>query len=135
MIADPTIELYGTDGEPCVGCRAPLTGSQRYCLHCGTRRPQARAEFLDILAADAREFGLVGPGQEPAGHGGPPGPPVPVGVPAGGAEAWLRARQPFLALGGLLLVTLLIGLLVGHWATADPSAGVVAAPAPQVIRI
>jgi hypothetical protein len=131
VIADPTIEVYGTDGEPCTGCRAPLTGTQRYCLHCGTRRPQARAEFLDILAADAREFGLA-PG---TGYGGSPAPPVLPVVPGGGAEDWLRARSPFLALGGLLLATLLIGLLIGHWAAASSPSAAVATPAPQVIRI
>lgn len=126
MIAESTIEVYGTDGEPCTGCRAPLTGTQRYCLQCGTRRPQARAEVLDILAADARDFG---PGVAPAAAvtGPPPA--------AGGAEAWLRARSPFLALGGLLLGTLLVGLLIGHWATATDTPATAAAPAPQVIRI
>ncbi|MCW3023805.1 MAG: zinc ribbon protein, partial [Conexibacter sp.] len=48
------VPVFGRDGEPCPACGAPLAGDQRYCLHCGTRRPEARLEFLDVLDADVR---------------------------------------------------------------------------------
>ena len=119
--ATPVTAGHGV--EPCPSCGAPLAGDQRYCMHCGTRRPTARLEFLDVLAA------------EPGGAGyAPPVAPSPVAASPPGADGWLRAHAPALALGALLLTTLLIGLLVGHWATrSTPTA--TPAPAPQVIRI
>ncbi|HWH92864.1 MAG TPA: hypothetical protein VNT03_03300 [Baekduia sp.] len=113
------------DGEPCPSCGAPLAGDQRYCLHCGVRRPEARLEFLDVLDADVRARSatrVAGPvtfaGSEPRGLNGR-----------------LQANAGLLALGALLLLMLLIGLLVGHWATGDPSAPAAATPAPQVIKV
>jgi hypothetical protein len=116
--------VFGRDGEPCPACGAPLAGDQRYCLHCGRRRPEARLEFLDVLDADVRLRGL------PA--------VLPVAAaPAGerrGLNARLQANSGALALAGLMLLTLLIGLLLGHWASARaPQAA--SAPAPQVIRL
>jgi hypothetical protein len=111
----------------CPSCGAPLAGDQRYCLNCGTRHPEARLEFLDVLDADVRARSA---------------PPLPVAVGQPNAVAApggrLQAHTGVLALGALLVLTLLCGLLVGHWvtdrrtATAAPAA---AAPAPQVIRV
>ncbi|WCB93556.1 hypothetical protein DSM104299_02269 [Baekduia alba] len=117
------------DGEPCPACGAPLAGDQRYCLHCGGRRPEARLEFLDVLDADVRTRG-----------GGPVAAP-PLVVQANGAppphglNGRLQANAGLLALAALLLLTLLIGLLLGHWATSDQSAPAAATPAPQVIKV
>ncbi len=36
--------------EPCAACGAPLAHDQRYCLHCGERRTDARLPFMEILA-------------------------------------------------------------------------------------
>jgi hypothetical protein len=101
--------------QPCTGCGAPLASDQRYCMYCGTRRSDARLEFLDALAAEPR---VVAPPAAP--------PPEPKG--------WLQANTGALALAAVVLTTLLIGLLVGHWISSDgtPAAQ---APAPQVIRI
>jgi hypothetical protein len=115
--------VSGNGVEPCVSCGAPLAGDQRYCMYCGTRRPTARLEFLDVLAG------------EPGGAGyALPAAPMPVAAPSPGVDGWLRAHAPALALGALLLTTLLIGLLVGHWATRSTPTATPAA-APQVIRI
>ena len=122
------VPVYGRDGEPCSLCQAPLAGDQRYCLHCGTRRPEARLAFLDVLDADVRA-------------GGPPlgSPPAIVATgaavpPPSGLGARLNAQSGALALGVLLALMLLIGLLVGHWVTGD-KATTAAAPAPQVIKV
>jgi hypothetical protein len=117
--------VFGRDGEPCPVCGAPLAGDQRYCLHCGARRPEARLEFLDVLDADVRARSVL-----PAAASAPPQP----AAPAGGVEARLQAHSGSLALGALLLLTLLIGLLVGHWVTGS-APHVASTPAPQVIRV
>jgi hypothetical protein len=120
--------VFGRDGEPCPSCGAPLAGDQRYCLHCGTRRPEARLEFLDVLDADVQARGAVSL-LPPAVAGFAEPPPR-------GLNARLQANSGVLALTALLLVTLLIGLLVGHWATgSDPAPVAASAPAPQVIRV
>jgi hypothetical protein len=116
------------DGEPCASCGAPLAADQRYCLHCGTRRPEARLEFLDVLDADVRARGGAGVVEQTR---------TVVTAPPQGVNGRLQANSGLLGLGALLLLTLLIGLLVGHWVTdrrttATPAA---ATPAPQVIRV
>jgi hypothetical protein len=55
--------------------------------------------------------------------------------PPRGLNARLQANAGLLALAALLLLTLLIGLLLGHWATGAQRAPAAAAPAPQVIRL
>jgi hypothetical protein len=125
------VPVFGRDGDPCPDCGAPLAGDQRYCLHCGARRPEARLEFLDVLDADVRVRGGGGGGVvlPPAGGFGSSPPPPP------GLNGRIQANAGVLALGALLLLMLLIGLLVGHWATGDKSAPAAATPAPQVIRV
>jgi hypothetical protein len=139
LITEPLpAPAFGRDGEPCPACGAPLAGDQRYCLHCGARRPQARLEFLDVLDADVR-----------VRSGGPlavvPPPPLGPGVYAGGAvvgdapprglNARLQANSGLLALSALLLLTLLIGLLLGHWVTSGSAPQAAAPAAPQVIKV
>lgn len=125
--------VFGRDGEPCPSCGAPLAGDQRYCLHCGARRPEARLEFLDVLDADVRA-------RQAAAFAGPPVASAAVApVAAVGVGGRLNAHAGLLAVGALSAVTLLIGLLLGHWVTerdaATAPAGSAAAPAPQVIKV
>jgi hypothetical protein len=124
------VPVFGRDGEPCPACGAPLAGDQRYCLHCGGRRPEARLEFLDVLDADvhARSAPPVAPAAFPSGAASAA--PAPRGL-----NGRLQANAGLLALAALLSLTLLIGLLLGHWATGDPPGPGAAAPAPQVIRL
>jgi hypothetical protein len=107
----------------CPSCGAPLAGDQRYCLNCGTRHPQARLEFLDVLDEDVRARSAA---------------PVVVqpNVMASPGDR-LQAHTGLLALGVLLALTLLTGLLVGHWVTdrRTTAAPAAATPAPQVIRV
>jgi hypothetical protein len=125
----PTPPVFGRDGEPCPSCGAPLAGDQRYCLHCGGRRPEARLEFLDVLDSDvrARQAGAT-PGHAPA---------IAAAAPAG-VNGRLNANAGLLAVAALLVLMLLIGLLIGHWVTqrdASASSGGAVAPAPQVIKV
>jgi hypothetical protein len=123
----PPAPVFGHDGVPCPSCGAPLAGDQRYCLHCGARRPEARLEFLDVLDEDVRARRSAAPVLAPAV------PPPPTGV-----NGRLNANAGLLAVAALLVLTLLIGLLLGHWATQrdDPSSsGSAVAPAPQVIKV
>jgi hypothetical protein len=51
-------------------------------------------------------------------------------------NGWLREHAPVLGLTGIILGTLLIGLLIGHWATSGSSNDApVKAAAPTVIRV
>jgi hypothetical protein len=115
--------VFGHDGEPCPGCGAPLAGDQRYCLHCGARRPEARLEFLDVLDADVRARAVPLPA------------PLAAAAPPPGLNGRLQAHSGALALGSVLLLTLIVGLLVGHWVTADRTVAASAPAAPQVIRV
>jgi hypothetical protein len=125
------VPVFGRAGDPCPACGAPLAGDQRYCLHCGARRPEARLEFLDVLDADVRARGALPPtAVAPVVAAAAPPPPR-------GLNGRLQANAGLLALAALMLLTLLIGLLLGHWATdrASTSAPAAATPAPQVIRV
>ncbi len=149
---DALTAVFGVDGEPCPSCRAPLAGDQRYCLHCGARRDEARLEFLDVLTQDAQLE------RRPSGVpvASAPGAAVEVWNPAPvayaqpqaaylnaagawqtppprepGLRGWARANGALIGLAGILLGTLLIGLLIGHWATSRQAA----APKSQTIRV
>lgn len=111
----------GEGASACPTCGAAVVADQRYCLACGQPCSPARLDFLDVLQADrdqrAQTAVLPAPAYLPA--------PEP-----DGAIGWLRRYSGLLALVGVLLVTGLIGLLIGHW-TKSP-----AAPAgPQVVKV
>jgi hypothetical protein len=125
------VPVFGRDGEPCPACGAPLAGDQRYCLHCGARRPEARLEFLDVLDADVQARSA--PPLTPAA--GFTAVTTTSGPPPRGLNGRLQANAGLLALAALLLLTLLIGLLLGHWATGNAQAPAAATPAPQVIKV
>jgi hypothetical protein len=124
----PPPPVFGHHGEPCPSCGAPLASDQRYCLHCGARRPEARLEFLDVLDEDVRARRAAPPVTPSAAA-----PPPPAGI--GGR---LNANAGLLAVGALLVLMLLVGLLVGHWVTqrdTPTTTNNAAAPAPQVITV
>lgn len=131
----PTLMSFppARDGEPCPACGAPLAGDQRYCLHCGARRPEARLEFLDVLDADVRARGALPPTATVVA----PAFAATAAPPPRGLNGRLQAHAGLLALAALMLLTLLIGLLLGHWVTdrQDASAPAAATPAPQVIKV
>jgi hypothetical protein len=128
--------------EPCAGCGAPLGADQRYCLSCGIPRSGTRLPFLDVLHSEAAAAGVVeagsqpasllrmaalAPAEGPAASGG-------WGGQGGGPASRLREYTPLFALLGVLLLALLIGLLLGHWASGGAKT-VATTPAKQVVEI
>ena len=108
----------------CANCGAQLAPDQRYCLACGQPASPVRLAFLDVLQGEYQPAAARGVGVP----GGPPPaaayyaqPPEPDGLLGS-----LRRYSGLLALTGVLLASLLIGLLVGHWITGGngtPAAG------------
>ncbi len=131
--------------EPCAGCGAPLGVDQRYCLSCGVPRSDTRLPFLDVLHAEAAAAGVVEAGSQPASllriANAAPGGYGTVGgggwgTRDGGAGVADRLREytPLFALLGVLLLALLIGLLLGHWAGGG-SKTLAVAPTKQVVEL
>jgi hypothetical protein len=129
--------------EPCAGCGAPLGADQRYCLSCGIPRSGTRLPFLDVLHAEASAAGIVEQGSQPTALLRVPaltpstsGGGVWAGgaTPQGGVGGWLRENAGLLALLGVLLLALLIGLLLGHWVSGG-SRNIATVPAKQVVEI
>jgi hypothetical protein len=119
--------LYGADGVPCEQCGSPLAADQRYCMACGARR----AEVPGPVPVDGPGTTLVPYGQVPSG---PVASAVPVQVTrAGTLNDGLRRNAPLLGLTGVLLLAMLIGVLLGHWATGGGDA--TAQAPPQVISV
>ncbi len=130
--------------EPCAGCGAPLGADQRYCLSCGIPRSGTRLPFLDVLHTEAAAAGVVEAGSQPASllrmaalapaDGLGPTPSGGWSGQGGGPAARLREYTPLFALLGVLLLALLIGLLLGHWASGGGKT-VAATPAKQVVEV
>jgi hypothetical protein len=106
----------------CPTCGAALVADQRYCLSCGQPCSPARLDFLDVLQADRDERAQTTVLPAPAY--------LPVAFEPDGTIGWLRRYSGLLALLGVLLVTGLIGLLIGHWTKSA-----VAPTGPQVVKI
>ena len=100
----------------CAGCGAPLAPDQRYCLACGRPASPVRLAFLDVLQAEPQTAATAILGApSPAGYQPPGDPPGMLGS--------LRRYSGLFGLLGVLLASLLIGLLVGHWLTGSPGTG------------
>ena len=112
---DPQAPVFGEQGEPCEECGAPLAADQRYCLNCGRRRAEPRADFQRMMAASKGEKAAEGPQSAP--------PPSPEPAKAE------RDYAPLAAVGGIAILglMLLVGVLIGK-GNNSPSA----APAPIV---
>jgi predicted lipid-binding transport protein (Tim44 family) len=140
MSTEDVVHLAAGNGTPvpveaptasatCASCGAPLAPDQRYCLACGQPASPVRLAFLDVLQGEyqpaAQGVGIPG-GPPPAAYYTPP--PEPDGLLGA-----LRRYSGLLALVGVLLASLLIGLLVGHWITGGN--GATAAAGKQVIEV
>jgi hypothetical protein len=128
----PAVPPDAVAAATCGGCGAPLAADQRYCLACGRPCSPVRLAFLDVLqsehaAAPTAVMGALPPRlPAPVGAGY-----VPPAEPAG-TLASLRRYSGLFGLLGVLLVSLLIGLLVGHWLTGGAGGG---GPIKQVLEV
>ncbi len=112
-----------SDKSTCEHCGSPLVSDQRYCLSCGQPASPVRLAFLDVLQREGGgDIQTLSPAALPVAYDSGP-PHDPVGPP------WLRRYAPLFAVGSVLLLAMLIGLLVGHWVSQGKSNG------PQVVRI
>jgi hypothetical protein len=110
-------------GATCAHCGAALVADQRYCLSCGQPASPVRLAFLDVLQNDPAT-GVAQAAIEvgPAGY-------VPLGE-GRGANGWLRRNSGLLSLLAVLVLCLIAGLLVGHWASQGNKT-----PAKQVVEV
>jgi hypothetical protein len=106
----------------CPNCGAAVVDDQRYCLACGQPCSPVRLAFLDVLQAESELRFPVSIAPPPAGYL----PPLPREE---GAIGWLRRYSGLFGLLAVLLVTGLIGLLVGHWLAPSKTS------APQIVKI
>ena len=102
------------DGTRCANCGAEVVADQRYCLSCGHPVSPVRLGFLDVLQDQ---------GTHPAPQWSPPGTldltPVPhAGAQQAGLGGWVRRNGAIFGLLAVLLLCLIAGLLLGHWASA-----------------
>jgi hypothetical protein len=113
----------GEDAK-CPNCGAPVAADQRYCLACGQPCSPMRLAFLDVLQAenDQRVAPIAISSPPTAGYL----PPLPQDD---GAIGQLRRYSGLFGLIAVLLITGLIGLLVGHWLAPSK------APTASVVKI
>jgi hypothetical protein len=118
-IQTPTQEGAQTQ---CPNCGAAVAPDQRYCLTCGQPCSPVRLPFLDVLQAESELRGQVTIAPPPAGY-------LPSLPREEGAIGSLRRYSGLFGLLAVLLMTGLIGLLVGHWLAPSK------APAAQILKI
>ena len=104
----------------CPNCGASVVEDQRYCLTCGRPCSPVRLAFLDVLQAESEARAPVSIVPAPAGYLPP--------LQQDGAIGRLRRYSGLLALVSVLLITGLIGLVVGHWMAPSKASG------PQVVK-
>ncbi len=127
--ATPVSAPPASASATCSNCGAPLAPDQRYCLACGQPASPVRLAFLDVLQGEYQPTaqGIGIPGGPPPAAAYYASPPEPDGLLGS-----LRRYSGLLALVGVLLASLLIGLLVGHWITGGNGGAV---PGKQVIEV
>lgn len=119
-------------GSTCPHCRAPVAPDQRYCLSCGRQCSPLRLPFLDVLQESPQHAPIMA-GIAQNGHLPQAGylPPL---QPSGRAGVLNRYAGVF-ALVGMLLLTAVIGLLIGHWANGSGGSSGAGAGGVQVIKV
>ncbi len=115
-------------GATCAHCGAALVADQRYCLSCGQPASPVRLAFLDVLHGESS--GANAPGAVPQTLEITPAGFVPA-AGQGGANNWLRRHSGVLSLLAVLVLCLIAGLLIGHWA----GQGGTKVPAKQVVEV
>jgi hypothetical protein len=110
-------------GATCAHCGAALVADQRYCLSCGQPASPVRLAFLDVLHNDPAS-GLAQPTVEMTQGGY-----VPLEEDRG-ANGWLRRNSGLVSLLAALVLCLIAGLLIGHWASQGKQT-----PSKQVVEV
>jgi hypothetical protein len=113
----------------CSSCGAPLAADQRYCLSCGQPCTPTRLAFLDVLESERQGQAQIGAGQV-AASGTIATAYTPYVEPAG--PPWLRRYAPIFGVASVLLLALLAGLLLGHWASQGKA---VTASGPEIVKV
>jgi hypothetical protein len=111
-----------SEGGKCPNCGAAIGADQRYCLACGQPCSPVRLAFLDVLQAESEL-------RRPATFAPPSAGYLPPLPPDESAIGRLRRYSGLFGLIAVLLMTGLIGLLVGHWLAPSK------APAASIIKI
>jgi hypothetical protein len=107
----------------CPNCGAPVAADQHYCLACGRPCAPLRLPFLEVLQSSGQ--GSAGmPGAAANGYLPP--------LQQSGSAAPLQRYTGLFALIGVLLLTAVIGLLIGHWANGSGGSG---NSGPQVVKL
>lgn len=86
-------QLFGSQGDRCQNCHAPLAVDQRYCVHCGTRRGKSRFSLNEVAAQAAP----------------PPAPP-----PAPVRHRRVPSGVTLVTGVATLLLAMGVGVLIGH---------------------
>ena len=120
------VPSHPQDGTTCANCGAEVVPDQRYCLSCGHPVSPVRLGFLDVLQDQ---------GTHPAPQWSAPGTldVTPVGYaaePQRGLGGWVRRNGPLFGLLSVLLLCLIAGLLLGHWASGGGGKA-----SPSVIKV
>ena len=120
------VPSHPQDGTTCSNCGAEVVPDQRYCLSCGHPVSAVRLGFLDVLQDQ---------GTHPAPQWSAPGTleVTPVGYaaePQRGLGGWVRRNGPLFGLLSVLLLCLIAGLLLGHWASGGGGKA-----SPSVIKV
>lgn len=106
------MDVIQVQNEPssatCPHCGAEVALDQRYCLACGRPCSPVRLAFLDVLQAESAQ---QAPGTALTAANGyvPPAAPPDPGI------ARLTRYSGLFSLLAVLLLTGVIGLLIGHW--------------------
>jgi hypothetical protein len=144
MTVAPVASLPSRADTACPHCGTAVVADQRYCLTCGRPCSPVRLAFLDVLQAEhaqglhARPPAVAQPAQLTAasGPGLPPAGTVVSSVAShapppedAGVSGWLRRHSGLLGLLTVLLLSGLIGLLVGHWVSGTKI------PSQQVVKV
>ena len=102
------------DGTRCANCGAEVVADQRYCLSCGHPVSPVRLGFLDVLQDQgthpAPQWSAPATLEADARRLRPPS-------PSSGLGGWIRRNGAIFGLLSVLLLCLIAGLLLGHWAS------------------
>jgi hypothetical protein len=102
--------MAATAGDRCPVCSSPLAPDQRYCVDCGQRLPHARPAFM----SDAAQAAPAAPPPRKSRFGWGPNGVLIAGI-------------------GTLLLAMLVGVLIGHFAAEGSTPKHTAATPIQVV--